>query len=151
MSTPRHRSREIALQALFGLDADPEQDADLALGAFFRHFAAEAGGEPEPAADDRAFTEALVRGVWSERAALDEALGKVSRNWRVDRMARVDRSVMRLALYELLHTPDVPVAVVLDEAIELAKRFGAEDASAFVNGMLDRAVTELGIARAREA
>ena len=67
-----------------------------------------------------------------------------SRNWRLERMARVDRNVLRLGTWELLYGEKVPRAVILDEAVELAKRFGSEDSGAFVNGVLDRVATDLG-------
>ena len=83
----------------------------------------------------------------ARRAELDETLAKLSRNWRVERMAVVERNIIRLALWELLHAPAVPINVVINEAIELAKRFGSAEGAAFVNGLLDRAVTELEIRR----
>jgi N utilization substance protein B len=74
-------------------------------------------------------------------------LTRISRNWRIERMAVVERNIIRLALWELLHAPAVPVNVAINEAIELAKRFGTAEGAAFVNGLLDRAVTELEIRR----
>ena len=106
-----------------------------------------ASGEAIPARPDRALIEELVRGVEAHRAALDETLAALSRNWRVERMAVVERNIIRLALWELLHAPAVPVSVVLNEAIELAKRFGTAEGAAFVNGLLDRAATELPLRR----
>jgi N utilization substance protein B len=107
-----------------------------------------AGGEPDAAfaefwasreADDdsRAFAERLVRGVHAERAGLDRAISESSENWRVERMATVDRNVLRLAVYEMLHDPETPAAVVIDEAIEVGKRFGSEKSGSFINGILD--------------
>ena len=95
----------------------------------------------------RALVEELVRGVGARRAELDDVLARLSRNWRVERMAVVERNIIRLALWELLHAPAVPINVVINEAIELAKRFGTAEGAAFVNGLLDRAVTELEIRR----
>jgi N utilization substance protein B len=86
-----------------------------------------------------------VLGVHQKRADLDQRIETNSTNWRVDRMARVDRNVLRLAVFELLHRDDVPKRVVLNEAIELAKTFGSEDSSAFVNGILDKIAQ--GVAR----
>ena len=88
-----------------------------------------------------------MRGVGARQAELDEVLARLSRNWRIERMAVVERNIIRLALWELLHAPAVPVNVVINEAIELAKRFGTAEGAAFVNGLLDRAVTELEIRR----
>ena len=84
----------------------------------------------------RDFAWKLVEGVVAERSNLDACLEATSSNWRVDRMAIVDRNVLRLAAFELLHS-DTPLEVVLDEAVELARRFGAERSPAFVNGVLD--------------
>ncbi len=84
----------------------------------------------------RAFAKELVVGIASRRAELDELLGSHATNWRVDRMAAVDRNVLRLGAYELAHTT-TPASVVLDEAIEMARRFGSERSPAFVNGVLD--------------
>ena len=82
--------------------------------------------------------EELVRGVAANRRSIDDAIEGASANWRLDRMAKVDRNVLRLAVYELRHRTDVPVKVVINEAIELAKKYGAEGSGAFVNGVLDQ-------------
>jgi N utilization substance protein B len=91
--------------------------------------------------------DALVEGVAAHRAELDEIVQGLSRNWRLERMALVERNVIRLALFELKFGKDVPTNVALDEAIELTKRFGTAEGAAFVNGLLDRAVTELNLRR----
>ena len=83
--------------------------------------------------------------LWT--AELDDTLTKLSQNWRLERMAVVERNVIRIALYELKYCEGVPVNVVLNEAIELAKRYGISEGAAFTNGLLDRAVGELGIRR----
>jgi N utilization substance protein B len=155
MVGPRRRSREIALQVLHALDVNPELDADAALARTFEHLVTPRGlveeedgeGEAAPAKPDRALIEELVRGVASRKAELDETLTNLSKNWRLERMAVVERNIIRLALWELRYAPTVPVAVVINEAIELAKRFGTAEGAAFVNGLLDRAVTELEIRR----
>src|SRR5207244_12236894 len=82
--------------------------------------------------------EQLGRGVKSDRTQIDELIQKSSSNWKLDRMARVDRNILRLAVYEILRRADVPVRVTLNEAIELGKKFGSEESSAFVNGVLDK-------------
>jgi transcription antitermination factor NusB len=89
-----------------------------------------------------AFVERLVRGVHAHLASIDDLIGRSSRNWKVKRMGTVDRNVLRMATYELAFE-DVPARASLDEAIELAKRFGTEDSSAFVNGVLDRIAQDL--------
>jgi N utilization substance protein B len=126
----RTKARECALQALYQLDVsggDPRE----ALRGVLSHFE-EADSETERFADE------LVRGVQSERKSIDDIIQKSSTNWKLDRMARVDRNILRLAVYELLRRADVPVRVTLNEAVELGKKFGSEESSAFVNGVLDR-------------
>jgi N utilization substance protein B len=91
----------------------------------------------------RAFAKQLVCGVIAEREAIDAALARVAHHWRLPRMAAVDRNVLRLGAYEILHT-DLPAAVAIDQAVELARRFGAEDSPGFVNGVLDAVAREVG-------
>ena len=100
--------------------------------------------EANTGADARALAESLVRGFEDRRDEVDEAIRAASHHWRLERMARVDRNILRLATSELLVQPDIPRRVTLNEAIELAKRFGAEGSPGFVNGILDRIATELG-------
>jgi transcription antitermination protein NusB len=153
MTGPRRRSREVALQIIHQMDLSPEMEAGEALRAYFDNLwpdatalDGESGGAPPPGIE-RPMVEELVRGFARHRPELDELLARLSRNWRVERMSPVDRNVLRLGLYELQHRGDVPTNVALNEAIELAKRFGTAEGAAFVNGMLDRAVSELGIRR----
>jgi N utilization substance protein B len=158
MIGPRRRAREIALSVLHAMDVSPELPVEVALARTFEHFFGSAAGERAPLDEDdggelvnvkpdRALVEELVRGVGSRREELDATLTRLSRNWRIERMAVVERNIMRLALWELLHAPSVPINVVINEAVELAKRFGTAEGAAFVNGILDRAVTELEIRR----
>ena len=128
----RRRGREAAVAVLFELDLNP-METDEALDRVFASFEAEMP-LPEGA---REFAEALVQGVAERREELDEEIRECSHNWRVERMAKVDLSVLRLAAYELRHCPEVPHKVVLNEAVELAKTYGAADSGAFVNGVLD--------------
>ena len=88
--------------------------------------------------DIQAFAAELVRGVVDHLESIDTTLGECSTNWKVPRMALVDRNVLRLATYELLHIKDIPPRVTLNEAIEVAKRYGSKDSGAFINGILDR-------------
>ena len=85
----------------------------------------------------RSFAETLVDGVTRERDRLDALIAGAAANWRVERMAVVDRNILRMGAYELSHLPDTPAAVILDEAIEVGKRFGTEQSGAFINGVLD--------------
>jgi transcription antitermination protein NusB len=133
----RHSGREAALQILFQMEASGAS-ADEAIGLFWRSFGADA--DPE----GRVYADEAVRGVGAELQQLDEQIAKASVHWRVERMARVDRNVLRLGTWELAHRPDVPRAVVLDEAIELVKAFGTDESSAFVNGVLNRIADALG-------
>lgn len=160
MAGPRRRSREIALQILHQIDVSgaPESDADVdrMVARFFEHLALKGGpareDDEEEATDigakiDRPLVQELVRGVTQHWAELDEILTNLSQNWRLERMAIVERNVIRIALYELKYAETVPVNVVLNEAVELAKRYGTAEGAAFTNGLLDRAVGELGVRR----
>jgi N utilization substance protein B len=150
MAGPRRRSREIALQILHQIDAGAESDAGVALDRYFAHLAFDGGpaGDddeesiPGGARIDRPLVEELVRGVSAHQVEIDDLLTALSRSWRLERMAVVERNVIRIALYELRYCPTVPINVVLNEAVELSKRYGTAEGSAFVNGLLERAVTE---------
>jgi N utilization substance protein B len=142
LAAKRTKARERALQALYQIDVAAE-GIDEALSRFWRSF--------EPVEREvMALAEALVRGVAAHRRAVDEAIEQVSINWRLDRMAKVDRNVLRLAVYELLET-DVPVKVVINEAIELGKKYGSESTGAFVNGVLDKVASGLPAERRAKA
>ncbi len=138
MTGRRTKARERALQALYQIDV-AAAGIDEALAHFWRSF------EPVEEAV-RVLAEELVRGVAEQRRAVDDTIERASANWRLDRMAKVDRNVLRLAVYELIAT-DVPVKVVINEAIELGKKFGSESSGAFVNGVLDKIAGELPAAR----
>ncbi len=89
------------------------------------------------------FANAIVRGYEAERDQIDDRIRQVSHHWRLERMTRVDRNVLRLGVYELVAFRSIPRKVTLNEAVELAKRFGTETSAAFVNGVLDRIATDL--------
>ena len=128
---PRQLSRQVALQVLYAVDLRGEPSEPSRLEAFD---AVAANFElPEGA---RAFAKELVDGVMGRRAELDAVIAEHARNWRLSRMAAVDRNVLRLATYELVAT-GTPTSVVLDQAIELARRFGDDPSPGFVNGVLD--------------
>jgi N utilization substance protein B len=133
----RHSGREAALQMLFQIDASAVS-AESAIELFWRSFDAEA--DPE----GRAYADAAVRGVAATRDDLDRHIAEASAHWRIERMTRVDRNVLRLGAWELAHRRDVPRAVILDEAVELAMGFGTDDSCAFVNGVLNRIAELLG-------
>lgn len=132
----RRSGREAALQMLFQVEASGVT-ADLAIDLYWRTF-----DDADP--EGRAYADSLVRGVLAEVVELDKRITAASQNWRIERMARVDRNLLRLGTWELMFKSDIPRAVILDEAIELAKAFGTDESSAFVNGVLDRIATDLG-------
>ncbi len=124
----RRRGRELALQMLY-----QHELAGTGVGAMLTSFE-ELAQAPEPV---REFAIALATGVIAKLPELDSRLVDQADNWRLERMAAVDRNILRLALYELLYATETPPAVVIDEAVEIAKRFGSERSSQFVNGVLD--------------
>jgi N utilization substance protein B len=128
--TARHAARAAAVQVLYLCEIG-RLDPQIALETFFAQHLPDA----EPAVRD--FAARLVRGVHEEQAALDVLVGAHSAHWRVDRLAVIDRIILRMGAWELQREPDTPPAVVLDEAIELARAFGTDDSPAFVNGVLD--------------
>ncbi len=135
----RHRARAAALQALYECEVGgltPQQ----ALGVLHH---AGAPDVDDPGESEHAFVVALVRGAVDERDALDERIGDAAKNWRVERMAILDRLVMRLALRELIAHRESPPRVVISEAIELARAYSGEEAAKFVNGVLDGAYRRL--------
>lgn len=138
----RRAARALALQILFALDNDGDTiDLGAAVATWSDRFELEVDGEA------RALAEVLVDAAGRDhgrRAKIDDQIVAGSRNWRLERMGRVDRNILRLAVGELLHTPGTPVRVVINEAVELAKRFGTAESSAFVNGVLDRIAASLG-------
>jgi len=127
--TVRRRAREIALQVLYQLDivqGDPQE----ALTLYFENF--------RPSEKTRQFCQRLVEGVCQEQEEIDRVIEENAENWTLKRMAVVDRNILRLATFELLNCPDIPFKASLNEAIELAKKFGNDDSSAFINGILDQ-------------
>lgn len=134
----RTKARERAVQALYQIDV-AATDLDEALARFWKSF------EPvEREVMDLA--EGMVRGVALHRREIDDAIESVSAHWRLDRMAKVDRNVLRLAVFELRHG-DTPVKVAINEAIELGKKFGSESSGAFINGVLDKIAGALPASR----
>jgi len=131
MKPPRRKAREDALQILYQIEINEGLTPASALLHFERSFSA--GGEPVDA-----FTSRLVTGVTEKTSELDEEIEKASENWRMDRMAAVDRNILRLGAYELLWCDEIPSTVTINEMIEIAKQFGTEDSPSFVNGILDR-------------
>jgi N utilization substance protein B len=114
----------------FDVSGGAEPDSDL------ENTRSRLGLEIEP--EGNAFAAAIVENARSHRSEIDEALQAASKNWRLERMSTVDRNILRLAAAELMYDESVPTKVVINEAIELAKRFGTTESPAFVNGILDR-------------
>ena len=147
MSNNRRVGREYALKMLFALQLDKEQvqvnqSFDFFLNNF--QFADDVLGEP---LDDgisslstaaRSFAQLIIHGVVEFRAVIDKKITEVARNWSLERMAPVDLSILRIGTYELLFQLEIPAPVVIDEAIEIAKRYGTKDSPSFINGLLDK-------------
>jgi N utilization substance protein B len=141
----RTRSREFALQILYELDLAPS-NIDEALEDFWMDRTDLELSSPEKIAleedkkepEVREYTEKLVRGTLEKQVSIDQLIERYAENWEMQRMACVDRNILRLATYEILHIEEIPVKVAINEAVELAKRYGEQDSSKFVNGILDR-------------
>lgn len=129
----RRRSRESALQVLY----QDEFHTPATRVAAERYFWEDAEEAPSRAGQ-RDFARYMVDGVRSHLTAIDDRIRAVARNWKIERMSRVDRNILRLATFELLFASDIPPKVALNEAIEIAKVYGTEDSGAFINGILDR-------------
>ena len=128
----RHKARQRALQILYQWDMR-KQPVSESIDAFY-HSLARDEDEPRMARDP--FMESLIRGTVDRAPEIDQIIQKHTEHWRIERMPTVDRNVLRLAVYELLHT-DTPPAVLIDEALELARQFAGEESVHFVNGVLD--------------
>ncbi len=133
MST-RRKSRELALQALYQWNIT-RQDPFLILDQQKVNFS--------PADEEDEFAQQIIVGVLEHYNHIDELIEKFSEHWRLDRISIIDRNILRMAIFELLFREDIPPRVTLNEAIDLGKRFGSEDSSAFINGILDRIQKEV--------
>jgi N utilization substance protein B len=131
----RRKGRELALQLLYQADvtSDPSPAAlELALSR-------SSGSERT-----KEFARRLARGVLEHRAEIDRILQESSTNWRLGRMAKVDLNILRIATYEMLYCPDIPMNVSIDEALEVSKRYGSEESPPFINGVLDQVAAASG-------
>lgn len=124
---PRRVARTIALQALFEIDSVGHEQNDVLTHRL---------EEEQLTGDGESFARQLVQGVISDKDELDQLITKFAPEWPVDQLAIIDRNVLRLALYELLHMSDVPIKVAINEAVELAKTYGSDSAPRFINGVL---------------
>ncbi len=130
----RREGREAAIQFLFQRDLNSSDERES-----LEHFWA-----LRPATNaTREFANALIHGVIAQQPAIDERIQNFSANYELHRLAAVDRNILRVAIYEMIFTEGVPPVVSINEAIEIAKRFGSEESSRFVNGILDRVKSEL--------
>ena len=130
----RTSAREAALQLLYAIEAAGEPE-DYVVREYWRETPGDAEG--------RKYADALVRGVCAHRTAIDARIIAASDNWRLERMTPVDRNLLRIGAYELEFSTEVPRAVAIDEAVEIAKRFGTEESSKFINGVLERLANDL--------
>lgn len=122
------------MQMLFQLESSQETFESVKK-TFWHHHEAQDG-------ETLSFVDALVAGVIANKETIDAMIAKHSTHWKISRMPLVDKNILRLAVYEILLAPDIPMKVTLNEAIEIAKKFGTEESSAFVNGVLDNIAKE---------
>jgi N utilization substance protein B len=134
--TVRRRAREIALQVLYQLEIGQGVPQE-ALTVYFENF--------RPSEKAREFCQRLIEGVSHHREEIDRLIEENAENWTLRRMAVVDRNILRVATFELMHCPDIPFKASLNEAIELAKKYGNEDSGAFINGILDKVHSLVGL------
>jgi N utilization substance protein B len=137
----RRQAREIALQFLYGFDLNP-RELDPALADLWKSF--------KIRAEEREFAAELIRGTIAEKDRLDALIEKHAHNWKLGRIALIDRNILRLGLYELSCCDDIPPKVSINEAVDLAKKFSTDQSGSFVNGILDQAREELGRGEAKK-
>ena len=125
----RRKSREAALQALFFQEMNPQTSFERSLEIFQENFPVKTGSRP--------FFLRLVQGVNQYLADIDREIQKHSDNWRLERISRVDRNILRISVFEMTYCQDIPPRVAINEAIDLGKQFGTEESGAFINGVLD--------------
>lgn len=131
----RRKARELALQLLYELDLRAEADAAHTVDDFWRR---------QTIPDDvRAHAETIVRGTKSHQTKIDELITRFAERWALERMAVVDRNIVRAGIFELLWADDVPPKVAINEALEIARKFSTEESTRFINGLLDRVRREL--------
>lgn len=155
----RTGGRAVALQVLYALDAagmlegDRRRtiDVEASVATYFRAFEDGDAQTEEIEPEARSFAVELLRAMAGKLDETDEAIRKASTNWRLERMPRVDRNLLRVASFELRERKDVPRAVAIDEAVELAKRFGTDESPKFVNGILEKVADDAGRERDRRS
>ena len=132
--TLRRQARELALQFLYGVEVNPG-DLEEKLASFWEINRAEREVEE--------FAASLIQGVFQHKEEIDRTISGHVLNWDIERIAPVDRNVLRLALYELAFRPDIPSVVTINEAVDIAKKYGTAESGKFVNGILDTVRAEL--------
>ncbi len=132
----RRKGRELALQALYQMEITGDTSAEV-LESFLSHF--EGNGKAKD------FARRLISGVATNKEEIDRIIDRSAENWKLNRMAKVDLMILRMATYELLFCPDIPMNVSLDEAIEIGKRYGSADSPTFINGVLDQVALASGM------
>jgi len=130
----RRKARELAVQVLFHLEFNPG-DPDEVFHLICENFG--------PSKSIRPFSKKLVLGVCENEKDLDTLISRSSRNWRLERMSRADRNILRLGVFEIVFMKDIPPKVTIDEAVELGKKFGTQESGAFINGILDNIYNKL--------
>lgn len=130
----RRKAREVALQVLYQIDVS-KTEVKEAMELFWNNFKA-----PE---EVKEFSSRLIEGTWDHIEEIDRLISGCSQNWSLKRMAKVDRSILRIATYELLYCQDIPFRVTLNEAVDLGKEFGSENSGSFINGVLDALYAKL--------
>ena len=126
----RRRSRELAMQALFFMDIQARKlDNEEMVALFLDNF--------KPSKKTTPFFLTLLRGVLDQKDRIDRTIEQISSNWKVSRMACVDRNIIRVAVYELCFLEDIPAKVAINEAIDIGKRYGTDESGSFINGVLD--------------
>jgi len=138
---PRRLARAQAFQVLYGLNFSPALTLE-ALGEAYAASPDNADKAIDPA-NPEGFSWELIEGVWSNHRALDDVIARFAKHWRVERIGKIEITLLRLAVYEMLYRDDVPPKVAINEAVELAKQFGDEKARSFINGILDAAAKAL--------
>ncbi len=135
----RSRAREIALQILFQYEWNSGYSMEQVLQEYVSGLLA---GRPADNEYTLEFARRCIRGVLEHREQIDSVIARHAKKWRLDRMSNVDRNILRLGVFEILFAPDIPGKVAVNEAVELAKRYGTDESGAFVNGILDSVLNE---------
>jgi len=132
----RTQAREYALQILFQLDIRKEKPSAVVLKHFWVEY--------QPDDDIKDFAEEIIKGTYKHLLKINKLIHACAKNWSLDRMAVVDRNVLRMAVYEILYRMEIPTSVTINEAIEIAKKYGTEESGSFVNGILDSVARTTG-------